>query len=55
MVMESFVDHLMGNLVIVTVFGVGTIACFAVAIRMLVKPGEKDKNHPKYLILRDDR
>lgn len=53
--MEMFAAHWLGNLMIVAVFGLGTIACFAVAIRLLVRPGEKNHDHPKYTILRDDR
>lgn len=53
--MDGFVQHLLGNLLILAVFGTGTIVCFAAAVRMLVRPGEKDRDHPKYLVLRDDR
>lgn len=55
MMMESFANHLIGNLVIVAVFGLGTIGCFIAAVIMLIKPGERNENHPKYLIMNDDR
>lgn len=55
MMMQVFAAHWLGNMVIVGVFGLGTIACFAVAIYMLIRPGEKNGDHPKYSILRDDR
>ncbi|MER1964619.1 hypothetical protein ABS757_08095 [Castellaniella sp. FW104-7G2B] len=55
MIMDSFANHLIGNLIIIAVFGLGAIGCFVAAIIMLVKPGEQDKNHPKYLIMDDDR
>lgn len=55
MMMESFAAHLAGNILIIAVFGLGTIACFVAAIMMLVRPGERDANHPKYRIMDDDR
>jgi hypothetical protein len=55
MMMEAMAAHWLGNLVILVVFGVATVACFAAAIRMLLKPGETDPDHPKYRILHDDR
>ncbi|WP_298014010.1 hypothetical protein [uncultured Castellaniella sp.] len=55
MMMEAWADHWVGNLVILVVFGLGTVACFAVALRMLIHPGEREAHHPKYRILRDDR
>ncbi len=50
-----FSAHLIGNLFIIIVFGLGAIACFAVAIVMLFRPGEKNRDHPKYRIMNDDR
>lgn len=55
MMMDGMSAHWLGNLVLLIVFGVGTVVCFGVAIRMLMRPGEKDKHHAKYLILHDDR
>ena len=44
-----------GNLVIVAVAGAITVACFIAMLWMLVRPGETDRRHCKYAILRDDR
>jgi hypothetical protein len=32
-----------------------TLACVVAAIRMLIRPGETDVRHPKYIVLRHDR
>lgn len=55
MMMEAMAAHWLGNLLIVAIFGLGTVACFAIAVRMLVRPGEKNPDHPKYRVLHDDR
>lgn len=55
MMMEGFAAHLLGNMLIVVVFGLGTLACFIAAIVMLVRPGEKDEKHPKYIVMDDER
>lgn len=44
-----------GNVAVVALAGVVTIACFAAAIWMVLRPGEKDPHHVKYDILRSDR
>ena len=44
-----------GNVVIVTVTGIITLGCFVAMFRMLFHPGETDRRHPKYEVLRDDR
>lgn len=46
---------LWGNIIIMGVAGAITVACFAAMFRMLFRPGERDPNHPKYLVLRHDR
>jgi hypothetical protein len=43
-----------GNVIIIALAGAITVACFATMFRMLFHPGETDKRHPKYDILRDD-
>lgn len=52
-------DHLIGpfwgNVVIVVLAGAITVACFVMMFRMIIRPGETDRDHPKYAILRDDR
>ena len=32
-----------------------TLACFVAAVWMLIRPGETDPRHPKYIVLRHDR
>jgi hypothetical protein len=44
-----------GNIAIVAVAGTVTAACFIAMLWMLVRPGETDRRHRKYAILRDDR
>ena len=44
-----------GNVVIFTIAGATTVACFVTMFWMLVRPGETDPNHPKYSVLRHDR
>ncbi len=46
---------LWGNVVIIALAGIITVACFAVMFWMLFRPGETDRRHPKYDILREDR
>lgn len=52
---HHLIGPLWGNIIIVAVAGAITVACFAVMIRMLMRPGETDRHHAKYTILRDDR
>ncbi|HWG51946.1 MAG TPA: hypothetical protein VN677_01465 [Gemmatimonadaceae bacterium] len=52
--MQSFSAHWLGNIIIVVVAGAITIACFVAATWMLVRPGERDRRHPKYQVLNDD-
>lgn len=44
-----------GNVIIITVAAAITLACFVVMFRLLLRPGETDRQHPKYGILRQDR
>jgi hypothetical protein len=50
-------EHLMGpfwgNVVIIVIAGAITAACFGGMLWMLFRPGEKDRNHPKYGIFQD--
>ena len=46
---------LLGNLIIIALSGAITIGCFVAMLWMLLRPGETDRRHPKYEILRDDR
>ena len=40
-----------GNVVIISLAGGITLGCIVAALRMLIRPQEKDPQHPKYLIL----
>jgi hypothetical protein len=44
-----------GNVIIIGIAGQITAACFVAMFWMLLRPGETDPNHPKYLVLRHDR
>ncbi|WP_188074580.1 hypothetical protein [Pusillimonas sp. ANT_WB101] len=55
MLMHHMTGPLLGNIIIIALFGLSTVACFVVSIALLLYPGEKDTDHPKYRVLRDDR
>ena len=44
-----------GNVIIVTLATVVTLACFVAMFWMIFRPGETNQTHPKYAILRNDR
>lgn len=46
---------LLGNLIVISIAGSITLGCFVAMFWMLLRPGETDRHHPKYDILRDDR
>lgn len=46
---------LLGHIVILIIVGAITLACIGIALKMLLRPGENDPHHPKYLVLRKDR
>jgi hypothetical protein len=46
---------MLGVAVVVALAGAVTLACFVAMFRMLLRPGEIDRHHPKYEILNDDR
>jgi hypothetical protein len=46
---------LLGNIIVVTLGGIITIACIFLALRMVFRPGELDPEHPKRRILQPDR
>lgn len=52
---HGLTGHLLGNIVIIIVAGIVTVVCFALMVRMLVRPGETNRHHPKYEIFGDDR
>jgi hypothetical protein len=52
---HHLIGPLWGNIIIITVAGVITAGSFVAMFWMLIRPGETDRSHPKYTILRDDR
>lgn len=46
---------LWGIVAVASLAGVITVGCFVAMFWMLFKPGEKDRHHAKYDILRPDR
>jgi hypothetical protein len=52
---HHLIGPIWGNIIIIAVAGAITVACFGVMLWMLIRPGETDRNHSKYDILRDDR
>lgn len=52
---HHLIGPLWGNIIIIGVAGVITVFCFAAMLWMLIRPGETDRHHAKYTILRDDR
>lgn len=52
---HHLIGPLWGNIIVIGVAGVITVACFVAMFWMLLRPGEKSREHPKYSILRGDR
>ena len=52
---HHLIGPLLGNIIIIAIAGVITVACFAAMVWMLICPGETDRHHAKYTILRNDR
>lgn len=52
---HGLMGPMLGNLLVGGAAGVVTIVCFIVALRLLIHPGERDRDHPKYRILAADR
>lgn len=46
---------LFGNVLVAGGAGLVTLACIVATLRMLIDPGERDLNHPKYRVLDADR
>jgi hypothetical protein len=53
-VQHHLIGPFWGNVVIIGLAGAITVACFAVMFWMLIRPGETDRTHAKYSVLRDD-
>jgi hypothetical protein len=52
---HSLAGPLLGNVLVAGAAGLVTLACIAATLRMLIDPGERNPNHPKYRILDADR
>ncbi len=52
---HSLAGPLLGNVLVVGGAGLVTLSCIVAALWMLIKPGERDLNHPKYRVLDTDR
>ena len=52
---HHLIGPLWGNVILIAFTGVITAACFAAMLWMLIRPGETNPSHPKYLVLRHDR
>ena len=52
---HHLIGLLWGNVAIVIVAGAITVVCFVAMFWMLLRPGETDRRHAKYAVLRDDR
>ena len=52
---HSVAGPLLGNVLVAGGAGLVTLSCIAAALWMLIDPGERDPNHPKYRVLNADR
>ena len=52
---DHLIGPLSGNIAIIVLAGAVTVVCFVAAFWMLSRPGETERHHAKYAILRDDR
>jgi hypothetical protein len=52
---HDLIGPMLGNLLVGGAAGLVTVACFVVALRLLIDPGEHDRGHPKYRVLAEDR
>ena len=52
---HHLIGPLLGNIIIIAVAGAITVSCFVAMVWMLIRPGETDRHHAKYTILRNDR
>ena len=52
---HSLAGPLFGNVMVMGGAGLVTLSCIVAAMWMLIDPGERDLNHPKYRVLDADR
>jgi hypothetical protein len=48
-------DSVLGNAIVIALTGMVTLGCIVAACWMVIRPGERNPDHPKYRILRADR
>jgi hypothetical protein len=51
---HGLIGPVLGNLLVVALAGSVALACIALALRMVIWPGEQNPEHPKYRILSAD-
>ncbi|WP_158669860.1 hypothetical protein [Bradyrhizobium guangdongense] len=51
----SLAGPLLGNVLVAGGAGLVTVSCIVAAVWMLIAPGERDPDHPKYRVLHADR
>jgi hypothetical protein len=52
---HGLIGPVLGNLLVIALAGSLSLACIALALRMAIRPGERNPDHPKYRILNADR
>ena len=52
---DDLIGPVLGVVIIVAMAGAVTLVCFVAMFWKLFRPGETDRHHPKYEVLRDDR
>ena len=52
---QHLIGPFWGNVLLIGIAGMITMACFTAMLWMLFRPRETNPNHPKYLVLRHDR
>jgi hypothetical protein len=52
---HHLIGPMWGNVIIIVIAGAVAASCFVAMFWMLLRPGEGDPRHPKYLVLRRDR
>ena len=52
---KATAGSVLGNAIVIALTGMVTLACIVAACWMVIRPGERNPDHPKYRILRADR
>jgi hypothetical protein len=53
--LKATAGSVLGNVIVIALTGMVTLACIVAAFWMVIRPGERNPDHPKYRILRTDR